>query len=105
MSALRLFRMVQTEHVQLHPDSTTESLPCTQTTDLVEPNVNSIDITVTPNITYKFQAVAREDKGVLGGIDWNKSPVVEFKTSSSNREGDNISFIAPVKEITNCHCL
>ena len=105
MSALRLFRMVQTEHVQLHPDSTTESLPCTQTTDLVEPNVNSIDITVTPNITYKFQAVAREDKGVIGGLDWYKSPVVDFRASSSNREGGIISFITMVNEITNCHYL
>ena len=48
---------------------------------------DSIDITVTPKIMYQFQAVAREDKGVIGGIDWNKSPTVEFKTSSSNREG------------------
>ena len=48
---------------------------------------DSIDITVTPKITYQFQAVAREDKGVIGGIDWNKSPTVEFKTSTSNREG------------------
>lgn len=55
----------------------------------MEPDSNSIDITVTPKIMYQFQAVAREDKGVIGGIDWNKAPTVEFKTSSSNREGGN----------------
>ena len=48
---------------------------------------DSINITVTPKIMYQFQVVAREDKGVIGGINWNKSPTVEFKTSSSNREG------------------
>ena len=58
-----------------------------QTTDLVKTTDDSIDITVTPKIMYQFQAVAREDKGVIGGIDWNKSPTVEFKTSSTNREG------------------
>jgi len=57
-----------------------------QTTDLVMTSDDSIDITVTPKITYQFQAVAREDKGVIGGIDWNKSPTVEFKTSTSNRD-------------------
>jgi len=56
-----------------------------QTTDLVMTSDDSIDITVTPKITYQFQAVAREDKGVIGGIDWNKSPTVEFKTSTGNR--------------------
>ena len=45
---------------------------------------------MTPKITYQFQAVAREDKGVIGGIDWNKSPTVEFKTSTGNREGDRV---------------
>lgn len=34
-------------------------------------------------ITYQYQAVAREDKGWLG-TDWNKSPLVEFKTSRYN---------------------
>ena len=79
--------------------------PCIQTTDLVESDVDSIDITVTPEIWYRFQAVAREDKGVIGGLDWYKSPVVDFRASSSNREGGIISFITMVNEITNCHYL
>jgi hypothetical protein len=56
------------------------------TTDLVKNTINSIDVKVVPKITYQFQAVAREDKGPIGGIDWNKSPIVEFVTSSVNRE-------------------
>ncbi len=28
-----------------------------------------------------FQAVAREEKGAIGGVDWNKSPPAQFKTS------------------------
>ena len=71
----------------------------------METDVDSIDITVTPEIMYKFQAVAREDKGVMGGIYWTKSPVVDFRASSSNREGGIISFITMVNEITNCHYL
>ena len=43
---------------------------------------DSVDIVVIPKIYYDFQAVAREDKGVIGGVDWNKSPTVTFKTSS-----------------------
>ena len=66
--------------------STIEFLSCIQTTDLVETDVDSINITVTPKIMYQFQAVARRDMGVIGGIDWSKSPAVGFKTSSSNRE-------------------
>ena len=84
-------------HQTSHAHSITESLPSIQTTDLVDTDSDSIDITVTPKIMYQFQAVAREDKGVIGGIDWNKSPTVEFKTSSSNREGGNRVFITVVK--------
>lgn len=35
------------------------------TSELVSINHNYIDVKVTPKITYQFQAVAREDKGVL----------------------------------------
>lgn len=56
------------------------------TSDLVPPNVDFIDLKVTPKISYQFQAVAREDKGLIGGIDWNKSPVTDFKTSTYNTE-------------------
>jgi len=36
-----------------------------------------------PNQNYVFQAVAREDKGILGK-DWNKSPQALFKTGRNN---------------------
>jgi len=36
-----------------------------------------------PNQDYVFQAVAREDKGILGK-DWNKSPKAYFRTSKNN---------------------
>ena len=62
-----------------------------QATGQVETDVDSIDITVMPKIMYKFQAAAREDKGIIGGVNWNKSPAVEFKTSSNHRKGGNIS--------------
>jgi len=37
---------------------------------------NYVDITVVPKVKYAFQAVAREEKGAIGGVDWNKSPQV-----------------------------
>ena len=55
-------------------------------TDLVSKEVNSIDIEVTPKVEYTFQVVAREDKGIVGGIDYNYSPTVDFKTSAYNPE-------------------
>ena len=39
-----------------------------------------------PKLEYQFQAVAREDKGPIVGIDWNKSPLTDFKTSVYNKE-------------------
>ena len=45
---------------------------------------------------YEFQAVAREDKGLIGGIDWNKSPSAEFKTSQHQKNVDKISNVIPV---------
>ena len=55
-------------------------------TELVNPQVNSIDIKVAPKVDYEFQAVAREDKGSIAGVDWNKSPIAVFKTSAYNTE-------------------
>ncbi len=40
------------------------------TSDLVPNEADGVDIAVTPKIVYVFQAVAREDKGLIGGIDW-----------------------------------
>jgi len=36
-----------------------------------------------PNQDYVFQAVAREDKGILGK-DWNKSPKAYYRTTTTN---------------------
>ena len=54
--------------------------------ELVSPVVNYIDIKVVPKVPYQFQAVAREDKGLIRGINWNKSPIIEFRTSIHNQE-------------------
>ena len=53
-----------------------------EATDMVRNTENSSDVNVTPEIAYKFQAVAREDKGLIGGIIWNKSPIVEYMTTT-----------------------
>ena len=52
------------------------------TTELIPKDVDYVDIEVTPKLIYQFQAVAREDKGSVGGVDWNKSPTVDFRTVS-----------------------
>ena len=49
--------------------------------------VNFTDIEVTPKVPYMFQAIAREDKGAVGGVEYNKSPAVLFKTSSDEAAG------------------
>lgn len=38
-------------------------------------------IEVIPRVAYEFQVVAREDKGGLLGVDYNRSPVSKFQTS------------------------
>jgi len=51
--------------------------------DLLPLNQLSYIVTdLVPNQEYVFQAVAREDKGILGK-DWNKSPKAYFRTSST----------------------
>jgi len=55
-----------------------------QMSDLLPVTQFSFTVTdLVPNQNYVFQAVAREDKGILGK-DWNKSPHAHFKTTSSN---------------------
>lgn len=55
-------------------------------TDMVKTDQNFIEVEVVPKVPYNFQAVAREDKGPVMGVDWNKAPIVSFKTSRLNRE-------------------
>ncbi len=52
-------------------------------TEIVPKGKYQVDIEVAPKRAYMFQAVAREEKGVVGGVDWNKSKSAQFKTSSS----------------------
>ena len=49
---------------------------------LVDADANFIDLTVLPDTAYFFQAIAREDKGILG-VDYNKALRVEFRTSNT----------------------
>ena len=49
-------------------------------TEKVDNMINFTDIEVAPRVLYMFQAIAREDKGVIGGVAYNKSPPREFKT-------------------------
>merc|ERR1712086_873276 len=55
-----------------------------QMTDLIDKQHYTSDIIITPKINYVFQVIAREDKGGLLGIDYNKSDQSEFKTSAYN---------------------
>ena len=42
--------------------------------ELVTPDVNYLDVKVVPKVPYQFQAVAREDKGIIGGCLLYTSP-------------------------------
>jgi len=53
-------------------------------TELIDKQHYTSDIIITPKINYVFQVIAREDKGGLLGIDYNKSDQREFKTSAYN---------------------
>ena len=55
-------------------------------TKMVNRQVSTIDIKVSPKVDYRFQAVAREDKGSVIGVDWNKSEITDFRTSAHNKE-------------------
>ena len=43
-------------------------------------------IRVTPKVKYVFEVIAREDKGAIAGVDYNRADNVEFKTSMRNIE-------------------
>ena len=53
-----------------------------QLTDPVNTDANYIDIDVSPKVGYLYEAIAREDKGAILGIDYNKAKAVKFRTSS-----------------------
>ena len=48
---------------------------------LVKNDVDAIILTgIKPEVTYTYQAIAREDKGILG-VDYNRSPLTTFRAS------------------------
>jgi hypothetical protein len=47
---------------------------------MLEPSANFVDVEVISGREYTFQAVAREEKGIIKNI-WNKSPTVNFQTT------------------------
>jgi len=55
-------------------------------TDPVNNDEFSTIIKVTPKVKYVFEVIAREDKGAIAGVDYNRAENVEFKTSMKNVE-------------------
>ena len=55
-------------------------------TDPVNNDEFSTVIKVTPKVKYVFEVIAREDKGAIAGVDYNRAENVEFKTSMKNVE-------------------
>ena len=49
-----------------------------QISDKTDSNADFLDIWVVPNTSYTIQAIAREDKGMILGVDYNKSPIAKF---------------------------
>ena len=50
-------------------------------TDFISKQVFFARIKVIPRVEYTFQVIARENKGSMLGIDYNKSELTTFKTS------------------------
>jgi len=70
-----------------------------ETTELVSSDVNFVEVVVSPKVPYNFQAVAREDKGPIRGVDWNKSPIVKFRTSRLNEQVEDEPPPAPETDL------
>ncbi len=45
------------------------------------------DVGVDPGAAFEFQAVVTEDKGRVGGVDWYRSPIATFKTTTVDKTG------------------
>ena len=50
----------------------------------VNNDIFSTVIRVTPKVKYVFEVIAREDKGAIAGVDYNRAENVEFSTSTRN---------------------
>ena len=53
---------------------------------VVPTEANTVRMKVRPRETYKFEAVARVDKGLVGGITWVRSQRTEFSTTGSTSD-------------------
>ncbi len=67
-------------------------------TRVVPRGTYEVEVEVTPKLVYQFQAVAREEKGVIGGVDWNKSPSTSFRTSKGGDEVEEDVAAAPTED-------
>ena len=56
--------------------------------EMVNRDMNTIDIEITPKIDYQYQVVAREEKS-YGRVDYNRSPTITFKTSKTHQNQPN----------------
>merc|ERR1712223_1438431 len=64
-----------------------KSSPATyKMTTPVPTDVSYEDIEISPKVIYLYQVIAREDKGMILGVDYNKAKLVEFRTSSFNEQ-------------------
>ena len=64
-----------------------KSSPATyKMTTPVPTQVSYEDIEISPKVIYLYQVIAREDKGMILGVDYNKAKPVEFRTSPNNEE-------------------
>ena len=50
-------------------------------TDFISTQVFYATIKVIPRVEYTFQVIAKEDKGSILGVDYNRSELTTFKTS------------------------
>ena len=60
-------------------------------TSFISTQVFYATIKVIPRVEYTFQVIAREDKGSMLGIDYNKSKLTTFKTSRLNSNNQPFS--------------
>jgi hypothetical protein len=55
-------------------------------TDPVNIDQSFLDIEVSPKVGYLYQVIAREDKGMILGVDYNKSKTTKWRTSPNHKE-------------------
>jgi len=68
-------------------------------TDYLPTDVFSTTIKVIPRVLYTIEVIAREDKGLIMGVDYNRSPKTKFQTSRYNDNvTPDINVLPPPKE-------